>query len=121
MYYIICQKPAHFLSVQMALVSPFFQMFIVFGMYNFGYGMGYTNCTLETGLIPPQNCPGIYLEFGAHCGFRTDHAVNLYTSPDLENWTFVADVFPLEARPEGIYFRHEFLTIPDILLYVGWS
>ena len=80
------------------------------------YGMGYTNCTLETGLIPPQNCPGIYLEFGAHCGFRTDHAVNLYTSPDLENWTFVADVFPLEARPEGIYFRNEFLTIPDILL-----
>ena len=54
-------------------------------------------------------------EFGAHCGFRTDHAVNLYTSPDLENWTFVADVFPLEARPEGIYFRNEFLTIPDIL------
>ena len=81
------------------------------------YGMGYTNCTLETGLIPPQNCPGIYLEFGAHCGFRTDHAVNLYTSPDLENWTFVADVFPLEARPEGIYFRNEFLTIPDILLH----
>ena len=34
---LICQKPAHFLSAQMALVSPFFQMFIVFGMYNFGY------------------------------------------------------------------------------------
>ena len=67
--------------------------------------MGYTNCTLETGLIPPQNCPGIYLEFGAHCGFRTDHAINLYTSPDLEHWTFVADIFPMEARPEGIYFR----------------
>ena len=27
-------------------------------------------------------------EFG-HCGFRTDHAVNLYTSPDLQAWTFV--------------------------------
>lgn len=68
------------------------------------YGMGYTNCTLETGIIPPYNCPGIYLKFG-HCGFRTDHAINLYTSPDLENWTFVKNVFPESARPAGIYFR----------------
>ena len=36
MYRLISQKPAHFLSVQMALVSTFFQMFIVLGMYNFG-------------------------------------------------------------------------------------
>ena len=43
--------------------------------------MGYTDCALETGVIPPRNCPGIYREFGAHCGFRTDHSVNLYTSP----------------------------------------
>ena len=34
MYRLICQKPAHFLSAQMALVSTFFQMFIL-GMYNF--------------------------------------------------------------------------------------
>ena len=70
------------------------------------YGMGYTNCSLETGIIPPQNCPGIYFEFG-HCGFRTDHAVNLYTSPDLENWTFIGDIFPKGARPDGIYFRYK--------------
>ena len=36
MYRLICQKPAHFLSAQMALVSTFFQMFIELGMYNFG-------------------------------------------------------------------------------------
>ena len=36
MYRLICQKPAHLLSAQMALVSTFFQMFIVLGMYNFG-------------------------------------------------------------------------------------
>ena len=36
MYRLICQKPVHFLSTQMALVSTFFQMFIVLGMYNFG-------------------------------------------------------------------------------------
>ena len=35
MYRLICQKSAHFLSAQMALVSTFFQMFIVLGMYNF--------------------------------------------------------------------------------------
>ena len=35
MYRLICQKPAHFLSAQMPLVSTFFQMFIVLGMYNF--------------------------------------------------------------------------------------
>ena len=35
MYRLICQKPADFLSVQMALVSTFFQMFIALGMYNF--------------------------------------------------------------------------------------
>ena len=37
MYRLICQKPAHFLSAQMALVSTFFKMFIVLGMYNLGY------------------------------------------------------------------------------------
>ena len=57
-----------------------------------------------------------------HCGFRNDHSVNLYTSPDLEQWTFAGwscnllkrkpkiihlegDIFPVEDRPEGIYFR----------------
>jgi hypothetical protein len=35
MYRLICQKPGHLLSAQMALVSTFFQMFIVLGMYNF--------------------------------------------------------------------------------------
>ena len=35
MYRLSCQKPVHFLSAQMALVSTFFQTFIVIGMYNF--------------------------------------------------------------------------------------
>ena len=36
MYRLICQKPAHFLSAQIVLVSAFFfQMFIALGMYNF--------------------------------------------------------------------------------------
>ena len=36
MYRLICQKPVNILSAQMALVSTFFQMFIVLKMYNFG-------------------------------------------------------------------------------------
>ena len=34
--------PAHFLSAQMALVSTFFQMFIVLGMYNFVHALLYS-------------------------------------------------------------------------------
>ena len=41
MYRLICQKPTHFLSAQMALVSTFFQMFIVLGMYNFAQILNY--------------------------------------------------------------------------------
>ena len=46
------------------------------------YRMGYTNCSQRKGLIPPVDCPGIYEAF-SECGLRTDHAMNLYTSPDL--------------------------------------
>ena len=35
MYRLTCPKTAHYLSAQMALVSTFFQIFIVLGMYNF--------------------------------------------------------------------------------------
>ena len=83
------------------------------------YGMGYQDCHLEKGLIPPRNCPGIYQEFG-HCGFRTDHAVNLYTSPDLEQWTFVTDIFPVGSRPDGIYFRPKVIYNKNTEKYVLW-
>ena len=35
MYRLIFQKPVHFLSTQMTLVSTFFQMFILLWLYNF--------------------------------------------------------------------------------------
>ena len=38
MYRLICEKPADFLSAEMALVSTFFQMFLELGMYNVAYG-----------------------------------------------------------------------------------
>lgn len=28
------------------------------------FGMGYTDCKLEKGWIPPLDCPGIYRKFG---------------------------------------------------------
>ena len=79
------------------------------GLYYY-YGMGYRNCTEKNGYIPPLQCPGIYPKFGG-CGFRTDHAVNAYTSPDLVEWTPASpavapdspDVLPERMRPAGMY------------------
>jgi len=81
--------------------------------------MGYQNCTMTKSWIPPKNCPGIYDSFGK-CGFREDHAVNLYTSPDLEKWTFVADVLPKDQRPLGIYFRPKVIYNRENKEYVLW-
>ena len=89
------------------------------GSLFYWYGMGYQDCMLEKGFIPPRNCPGIYRKFG-HCGFRTEHTVNLYTSPDLENWTFVKDILPIASRPDGIYFRPKVIYNRETLEYVLW-
>jgi len=83
------------------------------------FGMGYQNCTLEKGLLPPQNCPGIYHSFG-RCGFRNDHQLNLYTSKDLENWKFVGDIFPKGQRPEGIYYRPKIVFNEKTSKFILW-
>jgi len=83
------------------------------------YGMGYQNCTESVGFIPPFNCPGIYKAFGG-CGFRVDHAVNVYTSPDLATWTFRGNALPTEARPNGIYFRPKVIFNSATAKYVMW-
>ena len=36
MYKLICQKPVHFSSAQITLLTGFLQAFIVLGIYNFG-------------------------------------------------------------------------------------
>ena len=64
MYRLVCKKPAHFLSAQMALVSTFFLMFIVLGMHNFAYvpetilvnniePFGRTSSLTKAGLLEP--------------------------------------------------------------------
>mmetsp|Transcript_5216 Transcript_5216/g.11036 ORF Transcript_5216/g.11036 Transcript_5216/m.11036 type:complete len:376 (+) Transcript_5216:70-1197(+) len=85
------------------------------------YGMGYTDCKLETGLIPPLDCPGIYRKFGKGCGFRTDHELNVYVSKDLATWSFAGDALPVNGtRPEGIYFRPKVIFNPKTSQYVLW-
>ncbi|GMH99048.1 hypothetical protein TrVE_jg12855 [Triparma verrucosa] len=84
------------------------------------FGMGYTDCKLEKGWIPPLDCPGIYRKFGTGCGFRTDHLLNLYTSTDLENWEPAGDAFPIDGRPEGIYFRPKVVFNEMTSKFVLW-
>ena len=70
------------------------------------YGMGYRDCPLRHVLLPPQDCPGIWVPVSQNpCGFRLDHAVQLYTSPDLVEWTYRGDVLPPAVRPEGVRAR----------------
>jgi hypothetical protein len=83
------------------------------------YGMGYQNCTESKGLIPPVDCPGMYKSFGG-CGFRNDHEVNVYSSPDLATWTFERTALPIETRPTGIYFRPKVIFNKKTSEYVLW-
>jgi len=84
------------------------------------YGMAYHNCTIQHSWFPPRWCPGIYEPFG-QCGFRTDHMIRLYTSPDLHSWTLGSEnVLPLNRRPYGIYFRPKVIFCPTTSKYVLW-
>lgn len=87
------------------------------GLYYF-YSMGYQNCTLEHGIIPPQECPGIYKSYGS-CGFRTDHALRVYSSPDVIHWTSVSEE-ALPVRPYGIYFRPKVIYNKRSDMYLLW-
>lgn len=83
------------------------------------YGMGYRNCTLEWSPMPPQYCPGVWATFGG-CGFRVDHTLSIYSSPDLVSWTYEGDGLPEAARPSGIYFRPKVVFDPRTFEYVLW-
>ena len=82
--------------------------------------MGYQDCKLEHSLMPPMDCPGIYHSFGG-CGFRADHALRVYSSPDLSAWTLVnQDAYPPESRTYGIYFRPKVIYNKKTGLYLLW-
>ena len=83
------------------------------------FGMGYTDFEESKGWIPPKDCPGIYETFGKGCGFLENHAVRLYSSDDLSNFTLMSEnVFT--NRPEGIYFRPKVIYNKKTDKYVLW-
>jgi hypothetical protein len=50
-----------------------------------------------------------------------DHALRVYTSPDLNSWTLISqDAFPTSVRPYGIYFRPKVVFNAATGLYVLW-
>ena len=90
------------------------------GGFYYYYSMGYQNCTIEHGTIPPQECPGIYIAFG-QCGFRVDHDLKVYKSSDLISWVLVSEnALPLDSRPYGIYFRPKVIFNSRTERYVLW-
>ena len=106
MYRLICQKQVHFLSAQMALVSTFFQMFIVLWIYNFGNNVQHLirwstfaqafGCWIKWFQTP---CGNWQLHFGSK-----HHYVNYYCPTTTRNiWNDADDsldilrsVYPLE-------------------------
>ena len=83
------------------------------------YGIGYRNCTLERIYMPPQYCVGVFQPFGG-CGFRDDHALSVYSSTDLVQWTYEGDALPFSSRPRGIYFRPKVIFDARTSEYVLW-
>jgi hypothetical protein len=55
------------------------------------YGIGYGLCNDSK-----WGCDGEF-DIG-DCGFRNTHAINLYISYDLVNWTFIRDILPFEKK-----------------------
>ena len=84
------------------------------GLYYY-YGVGYGECHP----LFDFGCAGFYLV--GDCGFRTNHTINLYTSADLQRWTYVRDIFPWYGdRPRGIYYRPKVVYNKFTQLYVLW-
>ena len=84
MYRLICQKPAHFLSAQMASVVSFFQMFIVLGMYNFDSGQ--ETSSLHTNVLSGWCLQG--LASTAHIGCNLENKWQKYEALSLDSFQF---------------------------------
>lgn len=56
------------------------------------------------------------------CGFRGDHNVTVWASPDLSSgsWTYVGMAFDWTARPAGILYRPDAIYNPATGLWVLW-
>lgn len=78
------------------------------------YGMEYGLCTED----PHGGCAN---HTTGACGFRTDHKVSIFRSPDLSqnSWTRVGSALP-DARPKAIYYRPKVLFNAGTKKYVLW-
>ncbi|CAF3846044.1 unnamed protein product [Rotaria sp. Silwood1] len=84
------------------------------GLYYY-YGVGYGGCRQFLNF----GCAGEFLL--GDCGFRINHTINLYTSPDLSRWTFIGDMLPWYGdRPVGIYYRPKVIYNRYTGMYVLW-
>jgi hypothetical protein len=91
------------------------------GTYTLHAGRWYAHC-VSYGLCAapvPLGCsqmPGL-------CGFRQDHNVSIFSSPDLSSgsWRFEALAFAYEARPPGILYRPHVVFNPNTGLWVLWA
>jgi hypothetical protein len=79
----------------------------------FYWGMSYGLCN-----VTKSGCDGLW--FPPHCGYRTDHNLSLYTSPDLVHWTYALDALPVPARPAAVYYRPQVVFNAATGLYVLW-
>ena len=57
-----------------------------------------------------------------HCGFRSDHNVTIYTSPDLSSgsWEFRGLAYDWKARPAGVLYRPDAIFNAATGLWVLW-
>ena len=88
-------------------------MILQFNSTYYYWGMGYGECA-----ITPDGCTGLF--FPPHCGYRDNHTLSLYSSPDLRTWTYELDALPLAARPLSVYFRPQVVYNPATQTLVLW-
>ena len=84
------------------------------GLYYY-YGASYGLCKEPPG---PSGCT-VWHPGG--CGFQLDHNVSLYTSADLDIWTFRGYVFQMSSmKTQGIMFGPRVLPNPRTKKWVMW-
>jgi beta-xylosidase len=76
------------------------------------YGASYGGCVEQA-----TGCASINV---GECGFQMNHTVSLATSTDLQNWTLVGDILPLQNRPQGILFGPTIAQSASTNLFVLW-
>jgi beta-xylosidase len=84
------------------------------GLYYY-FSASYGSCKEPPG---PTGCTVWHL---GGCGFRADHNVSLYTSPDLQSWTFRGNVFQMDwMSHKGILFGPRVLHNKKTNKWVLW-